>query len=836
MKIITLELKGYNRVTLRGATYLKFTPKSILQLILGSNGSGKSSLIKELFPLPGLHKEFEKDGFKSIEITNRGHHYLCQSIFSPDGHKYHFIKDGVELNEGFTISTYYDLVRLEFGITREIVEFLLGENAFTDMGPIERRTSLMAVADADYSYAIRYFKNLSGRLKGTTEAIKVIKNKLQAETSKKLSEAEEKNIALEVESLREQMNSVISMRPRSYENSRNVEGQLDSSLEALSVLVDMGEKLKLALQENKTFKSKEDAQKRLLGFQRLESSSESIYTYLGEKLRVKQQQMEEAKALAGKDLNKYLDDRVELRKTLTTLQSQCKFIEFDRFEDPSKILDLFHSCRESYSRLVSELTPNPHSEEENRRLYSTSRLNETRAILLATEEKHKAATTRLANVVVKIDEQEHLQTHTDTECPSCNHRWKLGFSKVKLEALLKEKEELDTEVSNLRLAIGPLKDTINEIETYFRNYLAYKKFVDGYTSLSLIWEVIEATGIIFQNPQSIAATLETVYSDIELRVMIKQTFIDLEENQKWTVALEAQRNSDGSEDSDYSDMENHFWEKGQELRHLRSQISAAQRYISLCEDAERLEIGLKNQLHTHSNHVEKINDSIFSDFLNDVYLNLNAKLAEKQQLLTGMNIHNGIIQSMKGQLEDLEKERYLLDLAVKELSPTSGLIARGLTGFINHFLLQMNSFTKKIWTYPMEICLVNMSEDDVDLDYKFKVRINDNREIPDISKGSAGQKQIINLAYRVVAMSYMKMSEYPLFLDEFGSGFDAGHRHMAFHVITTLIATSGFSQVFIISHDESSYGSLHNCDISVLCDANVVVPEGAITNRELLLR
>ena len=57
-------LNNYNRFFLNNITRIEYTPKMKLQLILGSNGSGKSSLISELNPLPINKNDFQEDGYK----------------------------------------------------------------------------------------------------------------------------------------------------------------------------------------------------------------------------------------------------------------------------------------------------------------------------------------------------------------------------------------------------------------------------------------------------------------------------------------------------------------------------------------------------------------------------------------------------------------------------------------------------------------------------------------------------------------------------------------------------------------------------------------------------
>ena len=139
MLIKKLILSGYKRLALNHINYIEFTPENKIQLILGSNGSGKSSLLKELSPLPANHIEFSKDGYKIIEILHNNSHYLLKSIFSSSGNKFYFIKNNEELNPGHTSSVYKELVKKEFNITQETHDLMTGYDKFHSMSVSERR-------------------------------------------------------------------------------------------------------------------------------------------------------------------------------------------------------------------------------------------------------------------------------------------------------------------------------------------------------------------------------------------------------------------------------------------------------------------------------------------------------------------------------------------------------------------------------------------------------------------------------------------------------------------------------------------------------------------------
>ena len=189
------------------------------------------------------------------------------------------------------------------------------------------------------------------------------------------------------------------------------------------------------------------------------------------------------------------------------------------------------------------------------------------------------------------------------------------------------------------------------------------------------------------------------------------------------------------------------------------------------------------------------------------------------------------LEQDKKLLEEYKKIEYVVSKMLLELSPTEGLIAKSINSFLSVFVKEMNIVIDKIWTYPVEISTCDITEDS-DLDYKFKVTINNSETIEDVSKLSSSVKEIVDLAFRIVFMKYMKLQDYPLYLDEFGATFDATHQKLAYDVIDKIMC-SDFRQVFIICHFSNLYGNLQNCDFNVIDPNNIDLGTITIYNEHM---
>ena len=98
------------------------------------------------------------------------------------------------------------------------------------------------------------------------------------------------------------------------------------------------------------------------------------------------------------------------------------------------------------------------------------------------------------------------------------------------------------------------------------------------------------------------------------------------------------------------------------------------------------------------------------------------------------------------------------------------------------------------------------------LDYRFKLTVEDKLEVNDISTCSRGMKNAIDLAFKLLMYKLLDLEGGYLALDELGSNLDKEHTTSIFNLVQQLASTERFSQLFIISHKENlSY--MQNVDV-----------------------
>lgn len=231
------------------------------------------------------------------------------------------------------------------------------------------------------------------------------------------------------------------------------------------------------------------------------------------------------------------------------------------------------------------------------------------------------------------------------------------------------------------------------------------------------------------------------------------------------------------------------------------------------------------------NAVENLNH-----YLSDCIRELQLEENYLSQQVSKVDVQKALIADIQEQIVKMTADKDLLSIASKELSPVDGMIARGLTNFINHLIGQMNAFIEPIWASPLTITpFVPDEEGSLELDYKFCIAVGESDIAFDLRDASFGQLEVINRAFVVVCMKYLGLEDFPLYLDEFGAQMDYVHRQKASSAMMGLLDNSNFSQMFIISHHENSYTSLVNADVTVLCPNNIILPGNKAFNQKTII-
>lgn len=812
-------------MSLNHINYIQITPQNKIQLLLGTNGSGKSSILTQITPLPANHQDYHKGGYKVIELIHNNSRYILKSLFNEDGNKYHFIKDDIELNDGLKATTFTELVRQEFRITQEIQDVMTGSQTFTRMEVGQRRNWFTKISDADYTYAIKYFSRLKEQHRDMTGAIKLHQSRLVQESEKLLTPELEDKYRKEIIIFNDLLVKLLDNKTPTRVSKLELNKSIESLESELMQLVSKVKQSKSNFPNNEGFLSKEAIEDQIIEqkakLRSLESEIETIATSIENQDKTLQV-LKDSNLGSIDDIDSSIDTQLNNVANLK-MQNRLGLV----FTDPTIAYQALQSVSDNLIQLASELTVNVD------RQYSRDSYASALERLKTLETARDQMLLAINDLVAKRKQLEHYKEHNQVECPKCSHVWHQGYEEAQYQSTLGQLGLLEAKRETVLNSIVDQQNLIERMRSYLEMYRTYVQLSRAWSALNPLWEYLTQTDTIFKEPNKLTQIVETLKGDLLVAMQLEVASKTLKDSLTLKESLQQSQETSISSLLEHSvELHHRLYTKNQELQGTKFLLGQFNTYKESIELISKATLEIEILIKQRESKTEDLITVAKMESLNDAIQLVQMELYDREQMIAKIDIQRAVIMNIQLQILELKEKSEVLKIAITELSPSQGLIAKGLTGFINHFVAQINNFIKKIWLYPMElIAIVPDEEDGVDLDYKFSVRVNDDSVIPDISRGSAGMREVIDLAFKVVSMQYLGLEKAPLILDEFGVQLDSAHRQSAHFAINNLINTMDFSQIFMVSHYESAYGSLKNADICVLHPSNINIPKDLVYNR-----
>lgn len=844
-----IHLKDFKRMYLSGIREFIMEFPDPITLILGTNGSGKSSLVNEISPLPADKDAFGVDGFKEVEFEHNGITYIIKTTFKK-GTKCSFIRvesngEHTELNPGGTQAVLKTKVEEMFGYTDFIHQLLNNKHSFSAMPTSKRREWFTNMSNVDYDYALSLYNLIKDKHRDKVGLVKECKKDVadsvfSLETVSDLEEekaksekviAELRDTYLNVQALihnkpfnttsetelKDTINKIRQMTLR-YTSIRNHIFVLLSNND-ITYTVDVKAKVEKILQSNQQHLSKLDGV-----IQTLENELNKLNNKHTQ-LLLDQKQIEENKRFKVniRNLEAYLSEK---KKEIDHFKEQFKLTyDCDLCVDDYKAFNsAFHANFDEIERIIKMF------QEDGRivKTYTKERLHDLRNKIednklllksLMVEKEHKDRL-REKHLAALANESNYVT------CPKCKEHFYHGEEHVHDEDL-----ELINKINNVEQELNELEDAASNL-TYTQGLLMefYKLNLQN-TPLYGLHNVIHQKRYLLSSPAEIrtvieehfmvaqlleeAEFLENEIKEAKARDELEKSF-QLRDLHTLEKEIDTLKNKLSSEYNTRNSLRVNL-EDVRTLKNNLEELDATAQQLETLVEANKREIDelyhyeLKNALQPHLEELRKA---------------LQAEQDTVKECERKIAIAKATLEKLKQAEEDVKAYELLL----KEMSPNTGMIANGLLGFIRVFLADMNAIIARVWSYPL-IVKVAEDVDEKGLTYRFPIITGtDGDEIPDVAMGSSGIQEIVNLAFKIVSMKYMGISEFPLFLDEFGKTFDSSHRIQAGKVINTLISEHKHQQLFMVSHYSDSYGSMVNCNICVLDDTNIVLPLGQYNN------
>lgn len=817
MQIEEIVIKGYKRFSLNSIEMFKYTPNKKIQLILGSNGSGKSSLIKELSPLPAEANEYSKDGCKHVTYNHNNSIYVLKSDFSPTGNKFSFVKDGEELNPGHTVTVYKELVKKEFNITPDIHGLMTGRVKFTRMSVNDRRKWFTQIADCDYTFAIGFYMKLKEQYRDIQGAVKLQQARLVQESSKLPTPQEQEEQKEDIKHLNIFLDHLLSQTDQSVLSAATMQAfeEVQTSLKRTAVEL-VKEKAKFPNGENYT--DEEALREAVLSVKtRIRANEALLHTVYQEM----DEQSRSISALEEYNLSSFQDVDNKIDQIQKDIHQKKSELKYPLLSHPDTGLAALLSVKPQLDEYLTEMIKHANKGYDKA---SYASCVETHTELTNKLQNSKYASDKLH---LQLKEYEHAKQHNKVDCPSCKHTWFLGFSQHLYDECVRAKDILDKDIPVLELQLKILETLKAEQFEYLTTVSNFVKLMGQVESLDPFWKHLIHSGLLKTAPAAIRRMIQEYVQELSEQQSISLLSVELTEFFKIKkVTADNQSNDLAALKLKFNKLE----QTAQDYQiKIRKDSYTEESLVSMEKAVKNIRIKqqeLERLIDKQESVRTDIEKTIKQEFITSCIRLTKSEIAQKSQVVSRIDIHKALVSSIEKQIAEYIEQAEVYKIMLRELSPSEGLIAKGLINFINHFVLQMNSYIKKIWLYPLEIQPIFQMDDELELDYKFQLKVNEKADISDVSLGSSAMKEVIDLAFTKVSMKYLKLEKAPLFLDEFSVNMDSAHRKSAFNTVTDLITNSDHSQVFLISHYEDSYGSIANADVTVLCGNNVVIPKG----------
>lgn len=792
MVIKKLILHKYKRFSLTNIETLEYTPNSPMQIILGTNGSGKSQLLKQLNPLPpNMKQDFYDEGYKYIEIEHNNSIYKLKSI----GNHHSFIVNDQELNPGKTKRVQSELVQEHFRLTNDIMDILLNNNRLTNMSPSERKKWLTELSHIDYTYAISVYNKLRQRHRDIVGAITMNNDEL-------LKLEKEQSNTIDIEKLTANKNALTELRNHILSLYIPITVESNNSYNVLSNIVNSY----TTLQEERYD---------------IKQIEESIvkYKYIIDNNTVKITELcNKIDKLEKIDSNLQLQ---ELKKEQVALVQELEELQkLNTYKiEPTSIVNVSNS----FNTMLTEVVPFINNMLEIKEYYNKDLTNTTDKY-----ESSRREIELLANKLKYLKEElEHVAKHKTEEhkisCPKCFHNWYNGYDE-------KKHMDLEKNYNNLREVAKQKSNDFVNIKQDYEKVIEYNRYRDIISkrisnSGSLITSILDKE-FLYLEPFVMLSKLNGINTDLSnLKPYLEKynKLQQIEKNIELATKLEENNltNIKNSIDTIKKEVEQLTHDKNIATHEYSKNVKLKEDYYKLEQLYNTLMVNLKAFGKQTRDEVIRLRNNS----LKELTIFLESELDSIQNTINNNHTKISAYERYKKTIEEYKIKEKVLKNMLEALSPSEGLIAKSINSFLNVFIKEINTIINTIWSYELELLPCDIAE--TDLDYKFKVKINNDMIIEDISKLSSSMKEIIDLAFRIVFTKYLKMTDYPLFLDEFGHSFDNKHRVTAYNIIDKVLKID-YPQIFVVCHYESLYGSLSNCDFNVINNTNIEL--GSVKN------
>lgn len=829
LSISSLLLTNFKRFKVSNIKEFDLDIKNKIQCIIGTNGSGKSSVLNQLKPNTPIKSDFDKKGIRTLELDYDTDKYILTSDFSHSNKAHSFIKNNEELNIGGGANIQQELIESYLKISPIIVKILSCDIDICNMTPSKRKQLLLSLNPIDISLFVEYHQKIKkelNKIKNNLSMLYTRKNKLKEQkiSYNELSELNNQrqryqteksqctNLIIKIQTILENIpkpgtNENIEIKDvydliRSYVKLNQNYSNIDSLINNLNI--------KLA-QINESIDHEN------INIDKLITEIEEYQNHLKHTTQI------EKIEIIDSTLIKTISDLAELKgiKNNTNLDIFILAKLYNIKEEIiQKIIDWINIFREyEYKDILSKEKINSLRTKINQREAVVSSLSNEISILdiETTKLSERISQVNIVNIPKDCKKQVcSLYQQYDSELNSTNKSYQLKTN---------ERHTKSNELAKLRESLDKLNAKLDNQEKLQLLLVKLNDILNDFPYLKQLLKPIDLKNILSNEPFLLIKEIKEIFINIEN--LIKKE--SLEQNKDDLIKELNVLKSSTKISSDFirKKLEKDTIEYNQkfklitELTRNRSELeSRLNKYLKFLEISEKIH----NTKTTLSSLIQDIeydkSKEFYQIFLDEVITYAN-------QIDTKLQSINHIIKSQEFIIERLKKEilapiktlskskvgLLLLETALKEIS------LEYIKDFLDKIIELSNFFLSRILTYSVVMKPIKQDE----IDFIFPIVIND-VHISDINNISSGQKDMVKLSFNLALLILLNKTMHPLFIDEIDKTLDEVHKLKLINLFTYLLDENIISQLFLINHHVILQEGF-NGDVIVLDKDNITIPE-----------
>lgn len=803
-----LILKNYDRLSVTGIDYIEINFNEDVLLVLGDNGSGKSSLLSEITLWPTEKTDYLDDGYKYIELHNPQGQWASEMTMVGKKASYQLYKDGVALNETGSITRQKELVMMHFGMDQSIKDLIMGHEKFTLMSPARKKDWFLKMRSMDYEWVMKLHKKMMEDLRDISGAIRVGHKQLMIESAKLVEKSQLIKYQREVELiegvLEEMMGQWRGLSSMSVGESRTLEiEQMIKVYDQKISLMTIPKSSQDELLENIKAAEISVASHQAL----MKQLSQNIHDIRDDIAKLNSLHLSDIS-----DIDKRVDELNDSRQKLMALGAVYK-------PDIEKIKDAWLIHKPQVMQVLYDV---PKLEASYFSIDELQILMGRRVVL------EKDAYDWDVQFQSLKSQAEHMNRHKDVidiTCPNCQHGFNTIYNAAKYTELVNQSNVAYEKFIEIKKSIKDISDRIDVRANAIASMQTFVRLKNQLGILSDFWEIISRDKVITSG-QSISSVCDAfdLHLDrcVEL-IKIEKNLLDLTSVK--TVNLYEQKTSVASLEAKLISLENQY------VEHLNCVSKDTNTITQAKKDIECIKVitGYNQKLRLlYAEHVKHVRARVQYDCqvqYNKMISEITEYRNDMMKTIRLAQAQEGIVELLSRELKELEDKKENLEILIKQLSPNEGIIAKSISNFMSQFVTQINDCIAKMWTYDLEVLECVKDSESFELDYKFGFCAADVRPRSDVIKGSTAIKDVIDFAFRFVTQIYLNLCNEPLFLDEFAAHFDPKHRIKAGEFIRQCIDENIFSQVLMISHYREMYDGFSNVQVCALAQNNIELPD-----------